>query len=150
MNNLGPTQVLASFHELYLSAQSYLFKFISPRSFRLLLILSIYLVVRPYLLNGGAKRQAAEHDKVLAVGKGKGDTNETSESAPAPMEASSPRIVELEDTDSDEEMSKKDGGKLKRRQIRRTMQEIMEDRREAAGGAESDQEIENLLKSSIN
>ena len=150
MDNLGPTEVLASFHGLYLSAQAYLFKFISPRSFRLLLVLSVYLIARPYFLKGGAKRQAQELDKVLAEGKTDGDnTSGKPGSKQAPAGAPHRRIVELEDSDSDEAMSRKDGGKAKRRQMRRTMREIVEDKREAAGGAESDQEIENLLKSSI-
>lgn len=149
MDTQGPTDIMSSFHELYLSAQAYLFRFISPRSFRLLLILSIYLIARPYLLKGGAKRQAQDHDKVLAEGKAKGDARPTSETVVLSPTSSDSKIVTLEDVDSDEEMSRKDGGKAKRRQLRRTMQEIVEDKPGAADGAESDGEIENLLRKSI-
>ena len=145
MDNLGLTTLFSTFHEFYLSAQSYLFRFISPRSFRLLLILSIYLIVRPYLLKGGAKHQAREHEKAVSQHK-KVDGPPVSPGTP---QFSGPRIVELEDSDSDEEMSRKDGGKAKRRQLRRTMQEIVEDKGEARGQAGTDEEIENLLRSSV-
>ena len=145
MDNLGLTALSSTFQELYLSAQSYLFRFISPRSFRLLLILSVYLIARPYLLKGGAKHQAREHEKAVAQHK-KVDGAPVS---PGTTQFSGPRVVELEDSDSDEEMSRKDGGKAKRRQLRRTMREIVEDKGEASGQAGADEEIEKLLRSSV-
>ena len=145
----GSHEILSSFHELYLSARTYLFKFISPRSFRLLLVLSVYLIIRPYLLNHGAKRQAEEHDKVVHGEKAKPTIHETSRTTRGSTGEPNPRIVELEDSDSDEELSRKDGGKARRRQNRRTMQEIIEDKSRMADNTDSDKEVEDLLRRSV-
>lgn len=111
---------------------------------RIVVVVGAYLLIRPYLVKGGAKMQERQHDKVIAADKKR--------EKDAIISANSLRgQVEVpEDTDSEEERQASGanwGGKArkKQRKVLRKILEADEKMRLDAEGDKDDKDIMELL-----
>ena len=111
---------------------------------RLVVVVGAYLLIRPYLVKGGAKLQEKQHEKVYAADKKR--------EKEALLSANSLRgqIEVPEDTDSEKEGQASGvnwGGKARKKQ-RKTIKKILEadeKMRLDADGAKDDEDIMDLL-----
>lgn len=113
---------------------------------RLVVVVGAYLLIRPYLLKGGAKMQEKQHDKVIAADK----KREAAAAAAAVISPNSLRgKVEVpEDTESEEEEGQASGvnwgGKARKKQ-RRVLRKILEGDEKMRMDAEGDGDDKDIM-----
>lgn len=111
-------------------------------SIRLLVIIGVYCLIRPYLLNWGGIKQKAEDEKALDE-----DEDEDSSAANEAQNASNTPSETLKSSSNDKGAT---WGEKARARQKRPIRELVEGSDEPSGAdAGSDQEIEEFLRTTI-
>jgi Protein trafficking PGA2 len=115
---------------------------------RLIAIVGGYLLLRPYLMKWGAKLQARQHEKELnpyelATGDGKDGKGKIS---PNQLRDAGGKVVELEESDSEEETTGTDvkWGKKARKRQRAVVKKILEDKERVRREEQEDDEDKDI------
>lgn len=109
---------------------------------RIVVVVGAYLLIRPYLVKGGAKLQEREHDKVIAADK-KREAN--AKISPNSLRG---QVEVPEDTDSEEEGQASGvnwGGKARKKQ-RKVLRQILEADEKTRLDAEGDKDDKDILE----
>jgi hypothetical protein len=108
---------------------------------RIVVVVGAYLLIRPYLVQGGAKMQERQHDKVIAADKKReGQAKISPNSLRGQVEVP-------EDTDSEEEGQATGanwGGKARKKQ-RRALRQILEADEKMRLDAEGDKDDKDIM-----
>lgn len=111
-------------------------------SIRLLIIIGVYCLFRPYLLKWGGIKQTTDYDKMLEEDEDE-DSSAATESQDASDNPTQPKVANGENKGAT-------WGEKARQRQKRPVRELVEAREEVSGPeADSDKEVEDFLRRTV-